>query len=52
MKTFVVGTHLKRLDVALPMNTHNTRFYGEINLFQNYIQMLLLNKSSGSNNIV
>ena len=29
-KTYVVGTHWKRLSEALPMSTHNIRFNGEI----------------------
>ena len=30
MKTYVVGTHYKRLAEALLMNTHNICFHGEI----------------------
>ena len=31
MKTYVVGTHWKRLGKALPMSTHNICFNREIN---------------------
>ena len=38
IKTYVVGTHWKRLVEALPMSTHNICFYGEL---ENYYPIII-----------
>ena len=47
MKTYVVGTHWKRLSEALPMSTHIICFHGEIR--KNIIPMRPLLRSYGLN---